>query len=101
MIEISGKFVIENKYGWHARPCSKIKRLLESYPNVTLYFEKENSNEERASGNSTYSMLRLGVNYGDTLIFVIQGEEEGRLKELLKELCDLLKSFVRDDEETE
>ena len=91
-------FTIKNKKGWHARPCSRIVKLLKSHPNVTVFFEKMGCVSKRASGKSIFELLQLGLNHGDKVCFILQGNNEFEMRSLSKKLLLLNKQIAKEEE---
>lgn len=97
MLKITGRFTIKNGKGWHARPCSRIVKLLKSYPNVTVFFEKLNCLAGRASGNSIFELMKLGVNYDDEIGYTLQGENKSEMHALIKDLLILNELLAKEE----
>lgn len=73
-------------------------RILSFYPHITVYFEKENVPSERASGNSIFELIKLGANYGENIIFTLQGNNKEELDNLSKTLLELFDHFSFNEE---
>ncbi len=97
-IIVKKRLVIKNKKGWHARPCAKIMRILSLHPNITVYFEKDDTPSECASGNSIFELMKLGLNCGDNVTFTLHGDNEEEINTLTKDLFKLFDQFSLDEE---
>ena len=96
-MEVIKKLTISNKKGWHARPCARIVRLLTSHPDINVFIEKTGSITDRASGKNILELMKLGLDYGDTIAFIIQGKNKQKVMTLAKDLLNLIDQFVYDD----
>lgn len=87
-INIQSKtFTVDNDHGLHARPCSILVKLLNTFENkITV---KLNGTEKEVSGKSMMKMLSLGAKKGDKLTFNIEGEHSN---EILKEIENFFKN---------
>lgn len=101
MIKLTEKFIIKNKKGWHARPCSRVVRLLKSYPNVNVFFEQVGCASARASGSSIFELMKLGLNYGDEVSVILLGKKKIELKNLFKKLIELADRLAYEEEQEE
>ena len=97
MIKITGTFTVKNEKGWHARPCSRIVKLIKSYPNITVVLEKTNCASIGAAGNSIFEVMKLGVNYGDEIAYTLQGENKFEMHLLVKELLALNELLAKEE----
>ena len=89
MAKLTGTFTVKNKKGWHARPCSRIVRLFNSYPNISVLLEKVDCASIPASGNSIFELMKLGLNYGDNIRYTLHGPNDSEINILSEKLLDL------------
>lgn len=82
MIEQS--FVIKNKLGLHARPASILVQKISGFKS-SVKIAKE---EEIVDGKSLMGVLTLAAACGETLKFIVDGEDEVEVINVLKELIE-------------
>ena len=97
MLKLTGTFTVKNEKGWHARPCSRIVKLLRSYPQVAVFFEKLGCASIPASGNSIFELMKLGVNHGDEIAYILQGDNEFEMDLLIKKLLELNELLAKEE----
>lgn len=98
MIKFEGTFTVKNKKGWHARPCSRVVRLLKSHPNLSVVFEKLGCTCEPASGNSIFELMKLGLNHGDDVRYTLQGNDETEMHTLSENLLALNEQLAQEED---
>ena len=97
MLKLTRTFIVKNEKGWHARPCSRIVKLLKSYPKVTVFFEKLGCASLRASGDSIFELMKLGVNYGDKIAYTLQGNDKSQMYRLSQALVKLNELLAKEE----
>lgn len=80
---IKEKLTIKNKTGLHARPAAIFVETAKKFRS-NIIIEKTG---KRANAKNILQILALGVDYGDEVTLIIEGEDE---KEAEKELVNLL-----------
>jgi phosphocarrier protein len=80
MIKIS-EHTIKDPVGIHARPAGKLVTLLKPYKSkVTLRFD-----DNHIDAKSLISMMKTGIKCGNLVSFVIDGEDEEAVRDVLIE----------------
>lgn len=80
---IKEKLTIKNKTGLHARPAAIFVETAKKFRS-NIIIEKAGKS---ANAKNILQILALGVDYGDEITLIIEGEDE---KEAEKELVNLL-----------
>jgi len=80
---IKEKLTIKNKTGLHARPAAIFVETAKKFRS-NIIIEKA---DKSANAKNILQILALGVDYGDEITLIIEGEDE---KEAEKELVNLL-----------
>lgn len=78
----SGKFVLKNEMGLHARPASKFVKIASSYASKIEIV----SGEKRYNGKSIITLLSLGLKNGAEINIEVDGEDEIIAMESIKGL---------------
>jgi len=99
VLKLTGTFIVKNGKGWHARPCSRIVKLLKSYPKIVVFFEKLGCASIRASGNSIFELMKLGVNHGDEIAYTLKGNDKSRMCHLSEDLVALNELLAKEESE--
>ena len=99
MLKLTGTFIVKNGKGWHARPCSRIVKLLKTYPKIAVFFEKLGCASIRASGDSIFELMKLGVNHGDEIAYILQGNNKSQMCSLSKDLIALNELLAKEEAE--
>ena len=83
MIKIS-EHEIKDSVGIHARPAGKLVALLKPYKSkVTLVF-----GDKQIDAKSLLAMMKTGITCGDVVSFVIDGEDEKVVHDVLVEFLE-------------
>ncbi|MCT4597943.1 MAG: HPr family phosphocarrier protein [Vallitalea sp.] len=77
----SGKFIIGNKLGIHARPAAEIVKMSAKYE-CKVTFE---GNSKKADGKSVLMLITMGAVKGTEIDLTIDGKDEDKLYEELSE----------------
>ena len=90
-------FTVKNVKGWHARPCAIIARTVAKHPNISVTFSCPQS-DTTASGSSIFEMMVLAINYGDTIIASLTGDNLEEINELIESLQKIIsKPYLNED----
>jgi phosphocarrier protein len=81
---IEQDFVIKNKLGLHARPAAILVQKLSRFKSSI----KISKNEEQVDAKSVMGVLTLAVACGETIKFIIDGEDEQEAMSVIKELIE-------------
>jgi phosphotransferase system HPr (HPr) family protein len=82
---ISTIITIDHPAGLHARPAAQFVKTAARFP-CKISVRKLNSEKPPANAKSPLSVLTLGVNQGDTVEIIAEGEEAQAALEALVEL---------------
>ncbi len=80
------KIVVENKYGIHARVAAAIVKEASKFSSK-IYLEREDNNL-RANCKSILGLLALGASKGTVLNLEVEGEDEERAFNAMRELLE-------------
>lgn len=83
----SGKAVVINKTGLHARPAYEFVNMAKKFESSITVHRLEDSEKEAVNAKSIVLLLSLGVCEGEEIEIVADGRDE---KEAVKALVDLL-----------
>ncbi len=78
------EFVIRNKLGLHARPAAILVQKISKFKS-SVKIMKEN---EQVDAKSVMGVLTLAAACGDTIKFIVDGEDEQEVINMLKDLID-------------
>lgn len=73
-MSISKKVKVDNIYGLHARPATKLVNLANSYK-ADIYLYRQERNSIKANCKSLISILTLGAHQGTELVVYGHGED--------------------------
>ncbi|MFZ6020684.1 MAG: HPr family phosphocarrier protein [Chloroflexota bacterium] len=82
---ISTTITIDHPAGLHARPAAQFVKTAARFP-CKISVRKVNSEKPPANAKSPLSVLTLGVNQGDAVEIIAEGEEAQAAVEALVEL---------------
>jgi len=77
-------FVIKNKLGLHARPAAVLVQKLSQFKSSIKIMK----NDEQIDAKSVMGVLTLAVSCGETIKFLVDGEDEQEVISVIKELID-------------
>ena len=86
-IMISTTITINHPAGLHARPAAQFVKTAARFP-CKISVRKLNSDKPPANAKSPLSVLTLGVNQGDTVEIIAEGEEAQAALQALVELVE-------------
>ena len=81
---IEQDFVIKNKLGLHARPAAILVQKLGQFKSSIKIIK----NDEQIDAKSVMGILTLAVAYGDTIKFLVDGEDEHEVISVIKDLIE-------------
>ncbi|MEX2460996.1 MAG: HPr family phosphocarrier protein [Paenibacillaceae bacterium] len=73
------EFEIKNLLGLHIRPARKLVELSKKY-SCDVFLEKDG---KRYSAKSLVNVLYVGATYGDKIILITEGEQEGEALQII------------------
>ncbi|TQI66034.1 HPr family phosphocarrier protein [Clostridium sp. KNHs216] len=74
---------VKDKVGIHARPAAQLARALAPYKSTVLI----ERNGERVSAKKGIAIMGLAIKYGETVSFIVEGEDETETLSALREFC--------------
>jgi phosphocarrier protein len=77
------KYTLVGEEGLHARPAGHFTKKAQSYPEKIMV-EK---NGKKADAKRLFSVINLQINKGDEIVITVEGENEAKAAEELKEYC--------------
>ena len=78
------KFVIKDKIGLHARPAGAISATAKCFiSNIVV-----ECGGKKADTKRLLSLMSLGATNGMELVFKIEGEDENKAYDAIKEICE-------------
>lgn len=84
---------IKNEQGLHARPAGRLVNLVKSYDgDIKIIYEVKNSKIE-VNAKNIFEVMSLGAEKGSKLLFKINGNEEDKISNEIRELIEINKFF--------
>jgi phosphocarrier protein len=81
MVEFT--YILTGEEGLHARPAGNFIKKVQSYSaNITVA-----KNDKKVDAKRLFSVINLQINKGDEIIITVEGDDEAKVAEELKEYC--------------
>jgi len=81
MVEV--KYTLTGKEGLHARPAGNFCKKAQSYAEKINILKKE----KKADAKRLFSVINLQINQGDEVVITVEGDNEEKVAEEIKEYC--------------
>ncbi len=81
------QIIVNHSAGLHARPAAQFVKLANTFP-CTITVRKLNSDIPPANAKSPLSVLTLGVNQGDQIEILTEGEQAEEALAALRQLIE-------------
>ena len=81
MVEI--KYTLTGSEGLHARPAGNFTRKAQSYAEKITVAK----NEKKADAKRLFSVINLQINQGDEIVITVEGNDEEKVAEEIKDYC--------------
>jgi phosphocarrier protein len=77
------RYTLTGSEGLHARPAGNFVKKAQGYPEKITVAK----NEKKADAKRLFSIISLQINQGDEIVITVEGENEEKVAEELKEHC--------------
>ena len=81
MVEI--KYTLKGSEGLHARPAGFFCKKAQGYAEKITVAK----NEKKADAKRLFSVINLQISQGDEVLITVEGENEAKVAEEIKEYC--------------